>query len=393
MMPLHWFKGVLTDSNFVANIDAFRFIYHDLATAKIQTALPLMTDLLTVNNTINNLRNSTVTPIAMVYGSYASLRDDALSQNLFTISNQQVYDVAGRTQNPYLTNTVFAATPITEKFRDTVRLSFNAALYYSNTTITVSNVSIDFKDGQGYQLIPANGVVTKLYTDSSSTKPIDIKAQLNSGAFVYCHSSIDGAVTTNGTGNRYLATDAYAREVAVPTIAGEGLGGDVMQIRYSVNNPSRTTATPHLRKPLIMVEGYDVSGQYNILNLLRNDVNKQGEWPELFTNTGYDFMNDLDDIAGYDLVFVNYNTLRSFEDNSKMLQHAIEWIKQDKTAGGYTNLNVIVGISAGGVLARYTLAKMTKIISSASTDTRLLITHDSPHQGSNVPLAFQHFLY
>lgn len=395
MMPLHWFKGVMTDTNFVANIDAFRFIYHDLSTAKIQSALPLMTDLLTVNSTIDNLRNGTAKPIAVLYGSYASLRDDALSQNLFTISNQQVFDVAGRTQNPYLTNTIFAAAPITEKFRDTVRLSFNAALSYSNTTMTVSSVSIDFKDGQGYQLIPANGMVTKIYTDSSSTKPIDIKAQLSSGGFVYCHSSVDVTVTLNGTSNRYLGTDPYAREVAVPTVAGEGLGGDVMQIRYSVNNPTRTMPTPHLRKPLIMVEGYDVSGQYNVLNLIKNSATdpQKGEWINLFNISGYDFMKDLDDTAGYDLVFINYNTLRSFEDNSKMLQHAIEWIKQDKTAGGYTNLNVIIGVSAGGILARYTLAKMTKTISSASTDTRMLITHDSPHQGANVPLGFQHFLY
>ena len=56
MVPLHWFKGVMTDSNFVANIDTFRFIYHDLATAKIQSVLPLMTDLITINSTINYLK-------------------------------------------------------------------------------------------------------------------------------------------------------------------------------------------------------------------------------------------------------------------------------------------------------------------------------------------------
>ena len=191
----------------------------------------------------------------------------------------------------------------------------------------------------------------------------------------------------------YTGADPYGRQVPVPVVAGEGLGGDTMQIRYSINNPTRTNATPHLRKPLIYVEGYDVSGKYNILNLISNDQNNIGEWNELLNRTGYDFMHYLDDIAGYDLVFVNYNTLRSFVDNSKMLQHVIAWIKQDKTAGGYTTQNVIIGTSAGGVLARYTLARMTKTISSASTDTRLLITHDSPHQGASVPLAFQHFLY
>lgn len=164
-----------------------------------------------------------------------------------------------------------------------------------------------------------------------------------------------------------------------------------MQIRYSVNNPTRTNQSPHLRKPLIYVEGYDVSGKYNIMNLISTNIQTPGEWVKL--EQDYDFMHYLDDTAGYDLVFVNYNTLRSFEDNSKMLQHVIEWVKSDKTAGGYTEKNVVLGVSAGGVLARYTLARMTKNISPASTDTRLLITHDAPHQGANVPLAFQHFLY
>ena len=47
-MPLHWFNGVITDSNIVANIDAFRAIYDDIASAKIQPQLLLMTQPLTL---------------------------------------------------------------------------------------------------------------------------------------------------------------------------------------------------------------------------------------------------------------------------------------------------------------------------------------------------------
>ncbi|MCW3074371.1 MAG: hypothetical protein JWP69_1440 [Flaviaesturariibacter sp.] len=37
-MPLHCFNGVLTDSNVIANLNAFRFAYTDLVTARIQPA-------------------------------------------------------------------------------------------------------------------------------------------------------------------------------------------------------------------------------------------------------------------------------------------------------------------------------------------------------------------
>lgn len=391
-MPLHWFNGVITDSNTVADIDAFRFIYDDIATAKIQQNLPVMTDLLVLNAKIDSLRSASMaSAIALLYGNYASLRDDALSLNLFTISNQQIYDVPGRIQSPYNTNTLFAAASINKTFTDTVSFTYKPVLYFSNTGITITQLSVDFKDGQGYKIIPVNGTVSKTYIDSSSTKMIDFRAKLSTGTYVHCHSSVDVFVTNTGVGSRYAGNDPYARDVPVPVVLGEGLGGDMMQIRYSVNNPTRTNPTPRLRKPLIYVEGYDVSGEYNIMNLISQNIQNPGEWVKL--EQDYDFMHYLDDVAGYDLVFVNYNTLRSFEDNSKMLQHVIEWVKADKTAGGYTEKNVVLGVSAGGVLARYTLARMTKNISPASTDTRLLITHDSPHQGANVPLAFQHFLY
>lgn len=44
----------------------------------------------------------------------------------------------------------------------------------------------------------------------------------------------------------------------------------------------------------------------------------------------------------------------------------------------------------GGLCARYGLAQMTK--NGETTDTRLLITHDSPHRGANVPLGLQYLI-
>ena len=51
-----------------------------------------------------------------------------------------------------------------------------------------------------------------------------------------------------------------------------------------------------------------------------------------------------------------------------------------------------MGISMGGLVARYALAHMTKTLGSASPQTRLLISHDSPHKGANVPLGLQYLL-
>lgn len=408
--PKDAFNGQLTDSNIVGNFNLYRFIYADIASAYIQppiaesniifptyTVLPSIT---TVNNQVNAAiaANANTTPIALFYAQYATLREDALTQNLMTVSNGQIFDVAGRTQSPYQQKPVFAATPVVSNFYNngTISLTYDPALFYRNTNVTISAVAIDFLDGSGFLNLPANGTINKTYTDSNGVKKFIIKATLSNNVVLQCYSAAV-VLGVQSSANRYTGDDLFGRTFNVPHQAGDVFANATMQIRYSVTNPTRTTSNQLVRRPLIIVEGYDIHDaasslaprDYNILNLIRNT----GEWPLLFINTGYDFSHDLDDVGGYDLIFINYNTMRSIQENSVMLQRAIEWVNAQKVAAGSVDQNVVIGVSAGGVLARYTLAKMTKESGTASTGTRLFISHDSPHQGANVPLGYQHFLY
>lgn len=73
-----------------------------------------------------------------------------------------------------------------------------------------------------------------------------------------------------------------------------------------------------------------------------------------------------------------------------MVQDVIAWVNTQKATNGSVEQNVVMGISMGGLVARYALADMTK--KSISTGTRLLVTHDSPHRGANVPLGLQYLI-
>jgi hypothetical protein len=73
-----------------------------------------------------------------------------------------------------------------------------------------------------------------------------------------------------------------------------------------------------------------------------------------------------------------------------LVQRVIQWVDSVKAVNGSTEQNVVMGLSMGGLVARYALADMTK--RNISTQTRLLITHDSPHRGANVPLGLQYFI-
>ena len=120
-LPIHWFNGLLTDSNTVNSLDIFRTAYCDMVTAKLpaqavnsQSRIIQYNSLLPlpqVNNQIEAEVSAIASPIAILYTKYASLKETALADNLFTVSNQQIYDVPNRTITPYNTNNLFIASP------------------------------------------------------------------------------------------------------------------------------------------------------------------------------------------------------------------------------------------------------------------------------------------
>lgn len=401
-LPLHWFNGILTDSNAVNGVDIFRTAYCDLITSKLpaQPVTPearvrpqfyALLPLPQVNALIDSAITNVASPIVILYGKYASLSPTALSDNLLTVSNQQIYDVPNRLSSPYITNNLFTAASIKETFTNTVSLRLDTSYFFRNINTTITNAYVNFNDGNGYLLLSSNAV-NKTYTDSTGKKPLIFKIIMADGNTMYCNSSVEVNVI-NTLANRYKDIDVTSSEIPIVTVPF-AIGQDVLQIRYALSNTTREQPNKFVIKPLIYVEGFDAKGKYNISSLLRLNPDDPGEWVKLASQqNGYDLMHNLDNIGEYDLIFVNYNTLRSFENNSRMLENVINWVNAQKSAIGSTEKNVVLGVSAGGVLCRYTLARMTKEVSPASTDTRLLITMDSPHQGSNVPLALQHFLY
>lgn len=115
----------------------------------------------------------------------------------------------------------------------------------------------------------------------------------------------------------------------------------------------------------------------------------------------YDFNNQLDDIAGYDLVFINFNDgVDAIDRNAAVVTEAIIRVNANKVFDNRSNQreeNVVLGMGTGGLNARYALAQYTKANATTQnpnpTETRLLITHDAPHRGQNIALGLQHLSF
>ncbi len=106
------YNGLLTDSNFIPNMNVFRLTLNDLLSAKINPTAPNLPSVETVNTSIEPLLYNTATPLIFNISQYDTIKEMAVIDNLLSFSGGSYYDVPGRSQSPYSTVKFFAASPI-----------------------------------------------------------------------------------------------------------------------------------------------------------------------------------------------------------------------------------------------------------------------------------------
>ena len=109
-LALDNFNGTLLDNNLL-DMNSWRMLYGNFGTSYVGSNSPPIPQLSSINTTVANYVETDVIPVSILYMNYNDLRPDAISANLMTYSNNQIFDVAGRSQNPYRTQTLFAASP------------------------------------------------------------------------------------------------------------------------------------------------------------------------------------------------------------------------------------------------------------------------------------------
>jgi hypothetical protein len=164
-----------------------------------------------------------------------------------------------------------------------------------------------------------------------------------------------------------------------PAVAGVHAGATV-SIRYGGNHTQLT-------KPLIVVEGYD---KHFIAPAIQKENYSITQFLQEISNPGnYNLYSDLDNLGQYDIVFIDFkygtdDLLR----NAKVFEEVVNYVNINKVGGIASGQpNAVMGISMGGLIARYKLAEMTK--AGRNPHTRLLVLQDSPQRGANVPLGIQ----
>jgi hypothetical protein len=381
LAPLIAFNGVLSDSN---RSDAYSWhaVYATWYSAKIYgpDTIPgfdsvykaLYHQLLSMSDT---------NAMLLLYGNYDRIREDALSANLLGVENEQFYDIEGRQEIPYETMDLYAAAPLrSTSDNGTFSLVFKEELFFTNSTKSIKELEVDFGNGLGFTGAVWDEVLTGIY-ETPGKYTLTIRAHFTDKSVYDTYSDI-------WIRHSEPIVFSIGERIDVPAFPPNAShsGGTVSVIPGKGNN------TGYLRKPLIVAEGYDAS--YIVPSISKNySINAFISDIDIYSdNEGFSFFNHLtqnNTIEDYDIVFLDYkNGTDHIARNAALLEEVITWVNSNKALGGSKEENVVMGISMGGLVSRYCLAKMVK--NGNDPDTRLLITHDSPHQGANVPLGIQH---
>jgi len=389
----------LTDTNWVTLPD-LRRVYNTLYSGQISTAANLIG--LDSVNTIISTYASTSKPItfACLNYNYNYLDSNSVAHQLLTVTNNQLFDVAGRTQSPYLQATAFAIAPTQQGIlTGNNQLIFRPQLFFSNTGKTVSSIQIDPTGTGSYQTVAFNTPITVNYATTGSYT-VNFIITYNDGSKRYAHTKL--IAYPNPTSNPSAATRALASPAGTGGTTGyignstpktftaqnaymgvKGTGDYTIEL--SANNTSGL-----LKKPLIVIEGFDPIENPNDYPYTGNT------YADLIANYSNDPNNNsyitlssgLDNTDSFDIVYLHWkNSTDYIERNAYLLESLIQVVNNMKTAAGSTEKNVIIGMSMGGLVARWALRDME--MNNIDHQTRLFISHDAPHWGANVPVAFQ----
>ncbi|MBB2146415.1 hypothetical protein GM921_13015 [Pedobacter sp. LMG 31464] len=308
-------------------------------------------------------------------------------------SDSLYYDVLGRQRHPFNTINSFVAAALVDSVRAgyvSFYLSSAFTFNYSNKTLT--NLSVDFKDGGGLQSVSLSCSKSVYYATSGYVN-LKFVATFSDNTTVTTYSIIKifGEADNNSFKSLINSCDMQTTFTLWSKLSFQGYDesiatkgkGDVTVYHSKINNCDGI-----IRKPLIIIDGFDPGDEqkaYQLYDLYLNNPDKALLGDSL-RNRGYDL---------FILNFPNYQINGKSRDggadyierNARVLMALIDTVNLMKQ--GNEKL-VIIGPSMGGLISRYALAYMEQ--HNMPHQTRLWVSFDTPHNGANIPIGDQRWL-
>lgn len=384
---LHMFNTSSADTSFKGH---FLQGYYELYNAAYSKAAFTLPD--SIDKRVARIVKAGRVPIGIYNYQFNQVDTNAVADNLISVSNGLYYDIAGRPRSPYWLKQISIVSPLVDSvFGLQASFETSAGLFLQNTGRSIQSLQADFGNGAGVQTISANGITTINYT-TYGMKVVKFVVTYSDNTQRTTFGKIKIVETISGIAGTITNCD-YAAKV-IPTMTFTDYDNNTYKGEGNIFYyfATSTPCNGKVRKPIIVIDGYDPQDQRKIVRLYDDYLNNASR---------YKFADELRS-KGYDIVVLNFpvyvNTLGKevdggteyIERNAFVLVELINKLKQELIDNNSTEKIKIVGPSMGGLISRYALAYMEK--NSMPHNTDMWISFDAPHNGANISIGAQRFL-
>ena len=370
------------------NITATYFmqVYHEMQRADNLARLPKLEVLKKAAN-MGFVENQI--PLSVLICDFEKINSASVEKGDLILNSNQQFELKANSSAVFDKHSINLIGPLTSKSKSrTVTFVLNDDLIFNTTNRNIVSISFMDASSNSYKTITKN-IPFSITFQENGKQTILCKIVLKDGVTITESFTIDINSNANASLNRStndnLQPDAITSITA--TIPYQGFGESSPFFGVGEYDIFLDTVDGVLDKPIFLVDGFDPGDSRNI----------QALYSQLNYGAGQNLADTLR-AQGFDIVLLNFPTYTRpnsttvvdggvdfIQRNAFILVTLINQINAQKVGN---QKNVVIGPSMGGLISRYALRYME--MNNLNHDTRLFISFDSPHQGANVPIGFQH---
>jgi|DEB19_MinimDraft_2_1074335.scaffolds.fasta_scaffold08713_2 hypothetical protein len=349
----------------VCEIANYRQIILDLHNAAKQNALIIPT-IDATDQKASLYLDDNIFPIGVTFVKYDYIKAEAVDSGwiAFDTITQKLYDLQNPSVWPYADSKVFAAgifNPVA--WKGICKFKLPTDLYISNINLSITNVQVNFSDGNGYVNWAFDETKTINYTNFEEGTELAILVKVtysNNEIYIGKTKFVLAKTGDDITPDATIEVKQNFRSTYNTCNITNGFAAADARIYIQYAN----RLNGQLIKPIIFVEGFDVDNNPN------DDRYGDIGWKTFKTGICTDedgkqksfqlqnlpiFLDRLKQ-DGYDVIIVDFKSGGTrIESNALTLTSIIQWANSTKVG---KNELAVMGASMGGLVVRYALKLM-----------------------------------
>ena len=406
-VPIRLFDGKIIHDSLFATRENFILSYAILRNAHVGTLPVFSQDSLL--HRLEYYEGKPLVPLGLMTYQYQKIKDRAVEEKLIEFDGEKFRVLVHPSSELFESDTIVMMCNLRNRYSQGLEVPFILPDFFRFGNLNVTNVSVDFGDGNGYMALnhpfvhritypEAGEYILRFLVTLASGELLEVKSKLevtegNSSFYINRKDKGTGirndGYSANLDGTKHFGGlvptwkpiyDEYGNQIGVEPDYENLVPGSGAFVHYWLN---KNCAEPKIRKPLIIISGFDPGNNYGPSTVI-NGSKGLLDLDYFLDKPIKDLIHD----QNYDIFFINYvNSTIDIRENAAFVKQAVEWINAQKKANGSSEKNVILGVSMGGLVGKWMLQEFE--MNGQDHEAQLFMTFDSPMRGANIPLALQ----